>query len=45
MRHVEQGLLRPVVDRVLPMEEIAEGHLALENREAFGKIVLENEEC
>jgi NADPH:quinone reductase-like Zn-dependent oxidoreductase len=40
MRHVEGGLLRPVVDRVLPMASIAEGHLALENREAFGKVVL-----
>lgn len=40
MKHVEGGRLRPVVDRVLPMEEIAEGHLALENREAFGKVVL-----
>jgi NADPH2:quinone reductase len=29
-----------VVDRVLPLEEVAEGHRALETREAFGKIVL-----
>jgi NADPH:quinone reductase-like Zn-dependent oxidoreductase len=40
MRHVEVGRLRPVVDRVLPMEEIAEAHRALEAREVFGKIVL-----
>ncbi len=39
--HVEAGRLRPVVDRVLPLEKIAEGHLALERREAFGKVVLE----
>ena len=40
MKHVEGGRLRPVVDRVLPLEEIAEGERALENREAFGKVVL-----
>ncbi|HVR42576.1 MAG TPA: zinc-binding dehydrogenase [Thermoanaerobaculia bacterium] len=38
--HVEGGRLRPVVDRVLPLEEVAEAHRILENREAFGKIVL-----
>ena len=41
MRHVEAGRLRPVVDRVLPLDQIAEGHRVLEEREAFGKIVLE----
>ena len=40
MKHVEAGRLRPVVDRVLPLEEVAEGHRALEARETFGKIVL-----
>ena len=40
MRHVEAGSLRPVVDRVLPLEEVAEGHRVLEAREAFGKVVL-----
>lgn len=40
-RHVEAGRLRPVVDRVLPMEQVAEGHRVLEAREAFGKVVLE----
>ncbi len=39
-RHVEAGRLRPVVDRVLPIERIAEAHQVLENREAFGKVVL-----
>jgi NADPH:quinone reductase-like Zn-dependent oxidoreductase len=41
MKHVEAGRLRPVVDRVLPIGEIAEAHRILESREAFGKIVLE----
>lgn len=40
-RHVEAGRLRPVIDRVLPLQEIADAHRALENREVFGKIVLE----
>lgn len=33
--------LRPLVDRVLPLKEALQGHLALERREQFGKIVLE----
>lgn len=41
LQHVESGRLRPVVDRVLPLTQIGEAHRVLENREAFGKIVLE----
>lgn len=41
VRHVEAGRLRPVVDRVLPFEQVAEGHRVLEAREAFGKVVVE----
>lgn len=37
---VAQGKLRPVVDRVLPLKDAAEGHRALESRSVFGKIVL-----
>ena len=37
---VEQGRLRPVIDRVMPLREARAAHEALENREAFGKIVL-----
>jgi NADPH:quinone reductase len=34
------GRLRPVVDRVLPLDEAAAGHAAMEANENFGKIVL-----
>jgi NADPH:quinone reductase-like Zn-dependent oxidoreductase len=40
MALVGAGRLRPVVDRVLPLEEIATGHALIESRAAFGKIVL-----
>jgi len=41
MKFVESGSLRPVIDRVLPLSEVADGHRLLEAREAFGKIVFE----
>jgi NADPH:quinone reductase-like Zn-dependent oxidoreductase len=41
MKFVEAGKLHPVIDRVLPLSEVAEGHRILEAREAFGKIVFE----
>jgi NADPH:quinone reductase-like Zn-dependent oxidoreductase len=41
MKHVESGKLRPVIDRVLPLEQVGEGHRLLEERAAFGKVVLE----
>jgi putative PIG3 family NAD(P)H quinone oxidoreductase len=34
------GRIRPVIDRVVPMAEIARAHAALERDETFGKIVL-----
>jgi NADPH:quinone reductase-like Zn-dependent oxidoreductase len=37
---VAEGKLRAVVDRVLPLAEVAEGHRALEAREVIGKVVL-----
>lgn len=40
LRCVERGLLRPVVDRVLPLEEAAKAHRLLEERRVFGKLVL-----
>lgn len=43
MRIIElagRGVFKPVIDRVLPLDQVAEGHRALEARETFGKIVL-----
>ena len=40
VRRVGAGKLRPVVDRVRPLEQAAEAHRILEDREAFGKIIL-----
>ena len=42
LRLVQSGLLRPVVDRVLPFtaEGAREAHRVLEGREAFGKVVM-----
>jgi len=36
----KRGLLKPVVDCVLPLERAAEAHARLENRQQFGKVVL-----
>lgn len=38
---IEAGALRPVVDRVLPLAQIAEGHRFLETKRARGKVVIE----
>lgn len=37
---VWQGRLKPVVDRVLPLERVREAHEVLERGEQFGKVVL-----
>ena len=37
---MECGLFKAVIDRILPLEQIAEAHRALEAREVFGKVVL-----
>jgi NADPH:quinone reductase-like Zn-dependent oxidoreductase len=34
------GALVPVIDRVLPLDRVGEAHRALEERRAFGKIIL-----
>lgn len=36
-----QGALKPVIDRVLPLSEIREGHRILEEHDHFGKVVIQ----
>jgi NADPH:quinone reductase-like Zn-dependent oxidoreductase len=45
VRHVERRALRPIVDRVLPfdVEGVRAAHRALEERAAFGKVVVSRE--
>jgi NADPH:quinone reductase-like Zn-dependent oxidoreductase len=38
---LRRGLLKPVIDVMMPLAECAEAHRRLEHREQFGKIVLE----
>jgi NADPH:quinone reductase-like Zn-dependent oxidoreductase len=38
---MERGRLKPIVDKVLPLDEIHEGHRLLEEYDHFGKIVIE----
>jgi len=38
--HFAEGRLRPVIDAVLPMSEVAEAHARMERNETFGKLVL-----
>ena len=37
---VEAGTLKPVIHKVLPLEEIREADRLLEDREAFGKVIV-----
>ncbi len=40
MQLVDEGKLRPVLDRVLPLTSAAEAHRLLTNRSSFGNVVL-----
>jgi NADPH:quinone reductase-like Zn-dependent oxidoreductase len=37
------GRIRPVIHAVLPLSRLAEGHAMLENRQVFGKVVIDME--
>lgn len=37
---VESGAIRPIVHAVLPLSKLGEGHAMLEQRQAFGKVVI-----
>ena len=37
---VARGLVKPVVDEVLPVERVREAHERMERNESFGKLVL-----
>lgn len=37
----DQGFLRPVIDTVLPLSQIHEGHRILEEHDHFGKVVMQ----
>jgi NADPH:quinone reductase-like Zn-dependent oxidoreductase len=39
-RFVGERRLKPVIDRVLPLEKVADGHRAMAERSLFGKIIL-----
>jgi NADPH:quinone reductase-like Zn-dependent oxidoreductase len=38
---MEKGCLKPIVDTVLPLENIHQGHRLLEEYDHFGKIVID----
>lgn len=39
--HLESGAIRPVVDRVFPLEEVAQAHERMQGGEHMGKIILQ----
>src|SRR6185437_4641338 len=40
MELIEQGKIKPVIDKVLPLEQAAEGLRLIRDREIFGKVVV-----
>ena len=39
------GLIHPVLDRVLPMSQLGKAHALLESRSVTGKVVVEQDLC
>lgn len=40
MKLIEQGMLKPAIDRVMPLAEVREAHRIVEEGKHFGKVVL-----
>ena len=40
MQLIAQGKIKPVVDKVLPLEQAREGLRLIQDREVFGKVVV-----
>ena len=40
LRPIFEGRIRPVIDSVLPLSDVAAAHERIANRAVFGKIVL-----
>jgi NADPH:quinone reductase-like Zn-dependent oxidoreductase len=41
MERIEQGRIKPVIDEVLPLERAVEGLRLIEDRQVFGKVIIE----
>ena len=39
MRWVSKGMIKPVIDTVLPFGDMVEGHIKMAQSQLFGKIV------
>ena len=40
MHFIQEGTMKPIIDKVLPLERAVEGLRMIENREVFGKVVI-----
>jgi alcohol dehydrogenase len=40
MHFIQQGTMKPIIDKVLPLKQAVEGLRMIEGREVFGKIVV-----
>jgi alcohol dehydrogenase len=40
MQLIQEGKMRPVIDKVLPLEQAAEGLRMIRDREVVGKVVV-----
>jgi alcohol dehydrogenase len=40
MDYIQAGRMEPVIDKTLPLKEAAEGIRLIEDREVFGKVII-----